>query len=98
MRALLECVDGAAQFAKAVSPVPDASPEALRREGFLSDRIGAETSAARRGICDGQRLLPILQIEDASLEASAREALDAGADGVGYFMYGQADLASIPQI
>lgn len=87
--------DHAADFVSAVSPgeiIPDFSPDALLETGFSPDRIGVEVSRARASLLPEQKLWPILQIEDPALSESTRFAFDGGADSVGYFMFGQADL------
>ena len=83
MRAPVECAD-----AEKAHLVPQNTPEALLQNGFGPERIGEEIAAVRPRI--QTRLLPILQIEDDALQASAESALRAGADGLGYFAYGLA--------
>ena len=74
---------------------PEKDAAALRREGLSPARPGAEIAALADRLAPGQRLLPILQIEDEALEESASAVLDAGADGFGLFMYGQAELPQV---
>ena len=75
--------------------VPRQEPDALLAKGFAPERIGAEIAAAR--LRPGQSLLPILQIEDRQIMRSVCSALEADADGFGYFMYGQAPLEALPE-
>ncbi len=75
---------------------PGEAPEALLARGFAPEHVGWETAAARAGVRGGQRLLPILQMEDDQLADSAAAALRMGADGFGCFMYGQAPLEAFP--
>ena len=66
--------------------VPDETPEELLEAGFLLDRIALEVALAKGALRPGQRLLPILQIEDELRSETARLSVENGADGVGYFM------------
>ena len=77
--------------------VPQQDSDALLTAGFAPERIGEEIAAAKMGLRAGQALLPILQIEDRQIMRSVCSALEAGADGFGYFMYGQAPLEALPE-
>ena len=64
------------------------------RAGFAPDWIGLEVAQARRDY-PAQQLWPILQIEDEQLPEAVSHARENGADAVGLFMWGQAD---VPQL
>lgn len=72
--------------------VPEEKPVHLRTRGFSPERIALEVASMKKRLSAGQKLMPILQIEDDRMSESAMAALNAGADGYGYFMYGQAPL------
>lgn len=87
--------ESAEEFVRLVSPeeiLPDETPAALIETGFPPERVAGEVIRARRALQTGQKLWPILQIEDAFLPETTRLALESGADAAGYFMFGQADL------
>jgi len=73
-------------------PAPGRSVESILSDGFTPGFVGQEVARARAGMRPEQRLLPILQIEDDERARVASEAISGGADGVGWFMYGQAEL------
>ena len=75
--------------------VPEGPPERLLAEGFPPERVGRETALAARSLREGQLLAPILQLKDDRAEASARAALSAGAEAVGWFAW---DGSGIPEI
>ncbi len=75
---------------------PEADAPALRREGFPPERVGQELELLAGRLDPNQRLLPILQIEDPRLPETVQAALSAGAQGVGFFAYGQAPLETLP--
>lgn len=84
-----------AEFVRSAAPdeaLPDASPSELLQSGFVPQRVGEETARAHSELRSGQQLWPILQIEDDQLTETTRLALEGGANAVGYFMFGQADL------
>lgn len=70
----------------------DRSADDILKKGFPPEHIRLETEAARLRLREGQRLLPILQIEDDLRPESFAAALSGGADGAGWFAYGQAEL------
>jgi len=87
--------DNASDFVRTVSPgeiIPEQSSANLLENGFQPARIGEEVSRAHAALHPEQKLWPILQIEDSDLSESTRFAFESGADSVGYFMFGQADL------
>ena len=88
------------QCASEVSGLPSLLPAAhahdLVKEGFPPDRIGLELEALRGKLGSGQRLMPILQIEDPLLAETERLAQLAGADGTGFFAYGQTGIDALP--
>jgi len=71
--------------------VPAEDPDALLSDGFPPKQIAKEVSMAKNALRPGQRLLPILQIEDERKDETARLSLESGADGYGFFAYGQAE-------
>ena len=73
--------------------LPEGEAGQALEDGFAPERVGLETAKSERS--GKQRLLPILQIEDERLGESIRRAMEAGADGVGLFMYGQAPLPDL---
>lgn len=77
--------------------IPGESAMHLRSHGFPPEHVGQEVKLARARMRAGQLLAPILQIEDGRLADSADAALGAGADGCGYFMYGQAPMDALPR-
>lgn len=64
----------------------------LLQNGFSSSWIGEEIAWAKRNLHRRQHLEPILQIEDEDLTQTVQYALESGADGIGFFAYGQAPL------
>ena len=64
----------------------------LLRDGFTPEWVGHEVTEARVSCLPHQKLWPIIQIEDDFITETARCAFKAGADGVGYFSYGDAPL------
>lgn len=84
----------AAPFRKAFSAfdLPSESPEELLEKGFSPLFIGKETAYAREHAEKSQWVSPIIQSEDPMQQETARCVMSAGADGVGYFVYGMGDL------
>ena len=76
-----------------LAAAPD--PAALLAHGFTPAEIGAEVAAARPYLRTGQKLVPIVQIEDARQQETVRHVLENDADGVGYFAY---DPAWLPPV
>ena len=82
------------------------SPRELLLHGFAPERIGAEVAAsagflASPGASDralSYQLWPILQIEDDRIAETAGFALANGAEGIGYFAYGQAEVPALSAI
>lgn len=87
--------DSAADFVQTAAPgieMPFADAETLRTTGFSPEYVGEEVALSRKNLLPGRQLWPIIQIEDAQLSETTRIAAESGADAVGYFMFGQADL------
>lgn len=66
--------------------------QALLDTGFGPEQVGAETAQAHANLHPGQKLWPIVQIEDPHIDETLRLVYENGADAAGYFMYGQAEL------
>ncbi len=71
------------------------NPEKLLTNGFAPEWVGTEVALAHRIRCGGQQLWPILQIEDERIHETISHAKKNGADAVGLFMWGQADVPSL---
>lgn len=91
LRSLSELSGGSAAL------IPQANADQLLEQGLPPARIGAEVSLAREQLGRAMPLLPIVQIDDECLLESVFSALLAGADGFGYFMFGQAPLENLPK-
>lgn len=70
----------------------DYSAESLLADGFTPKAVGERVAASKSVLTPKQALWPILQIEDHCLKDTENAARLNGADAVGYFMYGMADL------
>lgn len=81
-----------AALASDFSDLASRAPEDILRDGFPPSHISREVAAAKTALRDGQCLWPILQIEDPERLNAASAAHNSGADCVGWFMYGQAEL------
>lgn len=87
--------ENTSEFVNTAAPgcsMPAASAEALRTDGFPPEYVGEEVALARKGLLPNQQLWPIVQIEDNRLNETVQSAFSGGADSVGCFMFGQADL------
>lgn len=62
------------------------------RNGFTTVSVGQRIACSKSVLRPGQALWPILQIEDVRLKETDLIAFQSGADAVGYFAYGQAQL------
>ena len=90
--------ENAHAFIRACSPnhafSVDRTPAQLLERGFPPDWVRAEVAHAHASVRPGQRLWPILQIDDDCLQETDRLAFEGGADAVGYFAYGN---GAVPQ-
>ena len=99
--ALLQC----AEIPQELRPSQH-SPHALLQHGFAPERIGTEvaacagqlTSLNTSGRTTPRQLWPILQIEDDRIAETADYALTNGAQAIGYFAYGQAEVPALSAI
>ena len=69
-------------------------PVSIRENGFAPLAVASETRKARQLIGDDGRLIPIIQLADDSLDESMQQAAAGGADGVNFFVYQDAVMAS----
>ncbi len=62
----------------------------LRRNGFAPEWIGKEVTQARKET--EKQLWPIIQLQDGLVLETAQQAFQSGADAVGLFAYGHAEV------
>ena len=86
-------------FRRAFSPLslPEGreNSDLLLQNGFTPAEIGRETAMAKAHLFPHQILSPIIQQLDPLQQETAREVLNARADGVGYFAYSHGSLPPI---
>ena len=93
LRMFGEAASGFMDAAGIEYPLPAGSDgKNLLSDGFAPEDVGKRIAASRSALKPGQSLWPIIQIEDDRLFETEKAAYQNGADAVGYFMYGMAEL------
>lgn len=90
----LGCVDGIEKYTGYELP----ESRDILKEGFSVSAVGLETGKAVELMGDGDRVMPIIYLEDENLKDCIREVHGAKAGGCGFFVYKKEHIKYLPDL